>query len=154
MVFCFVQNFFFGQHKSWNIDFFCPAKCDIFFQNLTLGYVTKTLNQIFFFSSTKIKIFFSATLGIRIFFQKKTITPPFKLNGRSLRKRAIRKSTPLSIVLYLPVHVNFFLILIYVRVLMLECLDKNSINLVWSALGAGSDLTLRAMLVTLDVTHN
>jgi hypothetical protein len=22
MVFCFVQNFFFGQHKSWNIDFF------------------------------------------------------------------------------------------------------------------------------------
>ena len=38
---------------------------------------------------------------------------------------------------------------------MLECLDKNSrINLVWSALGAGSDLTLRAMLVTLDVTHN
>jgi hypothetical protein len=28
----------------------------------------QTLNQIFFFSSTKIRIFFSATLGIRIFF--------------------------------------------------------------------------------------
>jgi preprotein translocase subunit SecG len=39
-----------------------------FFQNLTLGYMTKTLNQIIFFSSTKIRIFFSATLGIRIFF--------------------------------------------------------------------------------------
>ena len=39
----------------------------IFFQNLTLGYMTKTLNQIIFFSSTKIRIFFSATLGIRIF---------------------------------------------------------------------------------------
>ena len=37
--------------------------------------MTKTLNQIIFFSSTKIRIFFSATLGIRIFFGKKTITP-------------------------------------------------------------------------------
>ena len=35
---------------------------------LTLGYMTKTLNQIIFFSSTKIRIFFSATLGIRIYF--------------------------------------------------------------------------------------
>ena len=40
----------------------------IFCQNLTLGYMTKTLNQIIFFFSTKIRIFFSATLGIRIFF--------------------------------------------------------------------------------------
>ena len=39
-----------------------------FFQNLTLGYMTKTLNQIIFFSSTKIRLFFSATLRIRIFF--------------------------------------------------------------------------------------
>ena len=77
MVFCFVQKFFFGQHKSQNI---------FFFQNLTLSYMTKALNQIIFFSSTKIRIFFSATLGIRIFFQKKTITPSFKLNGRSLIK--------------------------------------------------------------------
>ena len=41
---------------------------EFFFQNLTIGYMTKTLNQIIFFSSTKIRIFFSATLGIRIFF--------------------------------------------------------------------------------------
>ena len=33
--------------------------------------MTKTLNQIIFFSSTKIRIFFSATLGIRIFFLEK-----------------------------------------------------------------------------------
>ena len=84
MVFCFVQNFFFGQHKSQNIYFFCRAKREFFFQNLTLGYMTKTLNQIIFFSSTKIRIFFSAKLRIRLFFQKKTITPPFRLNGRSL----------------------------------------------------------------------
>ena len=45
----------------------------IFSQNLTLGYMTKTLNQIIFFSSTKIRIFFSATLGIRIFFLEKTL---------------------------------------------------------------------------------
>ena len=88
MVFCLVRKFFFGQHKSQNI-FFCRAKREFFFQILTLGYMTKTLNQIIFFSSTKIRIFFSATLGMRIFFQKKTIIPPFKLNGRSLIVRFI-----------------------------------------------------------------
>ena len=67
MVFCFVQKFFFGHHESWNIYFFCRAKREMFSQKLTLGYMTKTLNQIFF-SSTKLRIFFSATLGIRIFF--------------------------------------------------------------------------------------
>ena len=30
-VFCFVQNFFFGQHKSWNIDFFLLRKARNFF---------------------------------------------------------------------------------------------------------------------------
>ena len=67
--------FFFGQRKSKNIYFFCRAKREIFFQDLTLGYMTKTPNQIIFFSSNK----------IRIFFNKKTYTPPpFKLNGPSL----------------------------------------------------------------------
>ena len=78
MVFCFVQNFFFEQ-ESWNIYFFCRTKHKFFFQNLTLGYMTKTLNQIIFFFSIKIRIFFSATLGIRIFFQKKPITPSLPL---------------------------------------------------------------------------
>jgi hypothetical protein len=36
--------------------------------------MTKTLNQIIFFSSTKTRIFFSATLGIRIFFLEKTLS--------------------------------------------------------------------------------
>ena len=76
MFFCFVQKNIFGQHKSQNIYYFLSRIARFFFQNLTLGYMTKTLNQIIFFSSTKIRIFFSATLGIRIFFQKKTITPP------------------------------------------------------------------------------
>ena len=60
MVFCFVQNFFFGQHKSWNIYFFCRAKRKFFFQNLTLGYMTKTLNHIIiFFHHQNQNIFFS-----------------------------------------------------------------------------------------------
>jgi hypothetical protein len=59
MVFCFVQKFFFRTTRELEY---------IFFQSSTLGYMTKTLNQIIFFSSTKIRIFFSATLGIRILF--------------------------------------------------------------------------------------
>ena len=47
---------------------FRTRELEFFFQNSTLAYMTKTLNQIIFFSSTKIRIFFSATLGIRIFF--------------------------------------------------------------------------------------
>ena len=55
--------------KGLEYLFFFVARNAIFFsKNLTLGYMTKTLNQIIFFSSTKIRIFFSATLGIRIFF--------------------------------------------------------------------------------------
>jgi hypothetical protein len=53
--------------------FFLSARREFFFQNLTL---TKTLNQIIFFSSTKIRIFFSATLGIRIFFLEKNHNLP------------------------------------------------------------------------------
>ena len=69
MVFCFVQNFFFGPHKSWNIDFFfCHAKREFFFQNLTLGYVTKTLNQIIFFSPPKSEYFFQQHWESEYFF--------------------------------------------------------------------------------------
>jgi hypothetical protein len=60
---------------------------DFFPQNLTLGYMTKTLNQIKFFSSTKIRIFFQQHLGIRIFFLEKNHNRPFKLNGRSLNMK-------------------------------------------------------------------
>ena len=64
--------------------FFVAQSASFFFQNLTLGYITKTLIILFFFSSTKIRIFFSATFGISIFFLEKKHNPPFKLNGRSL----------------------------------------------------------------------
>ena len=59
MVFCFVQKFFFGQHKSSNI---------YFFPEFNIRLYDKNSESDFFFSSTEIRIFFSATLGIRIFF--------------------------------------------------------------------------------------
>ena len=75
-----------GNTRVRTFIFFVARSATFFFQNVTLGYTTKTLNQIIFVSSTKIRIFFSATLGIRIFFSKKNIPhPPFKLNGRSLK---------------------------------------------------------------------
>ena len=53
--FRFVQKFVFGQHEL-EYFFLLSRKARIFFlQNLTLDYITKTLNLIFF-SSTKIRI--------------------------------------------------------------------------------------------------
>ena len=53
--FLFRSEFFFRTTQE--LEYF-------FSQNLTLGYMTKTLNQIFF-SSTKIRIFFSATFQVK-----------------------------------------------------------------------------------------
>ena len=44
--------FFFGQRKSSNF-FFVAQSAQFFFQNLTLGNMTKTLNQIIFFPPPK-----------------------------------------------------------------------------------------------------
>ena len=74
MVFCFVQNFFFGQHKRQNIIFFV-ARNAIFFSEFNIMLYDKNSESDFFYSSTKIRIFFSATLGIRIFFQVKWSFP-------------------------------------------------------------------------------
>ena len=73
MVFCFVQNFFFGQHKSYNIYFFIVAQsANFFFQIFTLGYMTKTLNHIiFFFLHQNQNIFFSNIGNQNILFRKK-----------------------------------------------------------------------------------
>ena len=84
MVFCLVQKKNFGQHKNQNIYFFLLRKARNFFPVFNIRLYDKNSESYIFFSSTKIRIFFSATLEIRIYFQKKNITPPFKLNGRSL----------------------------------------------------------------------
>ena len=78
--FLFRSEFFFRTTQELEYLFFCRALREFFFQNSTLGYMTKTLNQIIFFSSTKIRIFFSAIWGIRIFFfRKKTYPPPLQV---------------------------------------------------------------------------
>ena len=66
--FLFRSEIFFRTTRELEFFLLRCAKHKFFFQNTTLGYMTKTLNQIIFFSSTKIRIFFSATLEIRIFF--------------------------------------------------------------------------------------
>ena len=67
--------FFSDNTRDRIFIFFCRANREKFFKNLTLGYMTNTLNQIFF-SSTKIRIFFSTTLEIRIFFLEQNHNPP------------------------------------------------------------------------------
>ena len=72
MGFCFVQNFFFGQHKSSNIYLFCRAKREIFLKNSTSGYMTKTLNQIIVFCLHQNQnIFFQQHWESEYFFRKK-----------------------------------------------------------------------------------
>jgi hypothetical protein len=91
------SKFFFRTTQELEYLFFLSHKARNFFPEFNIRLYDKTLNQIIFFPSTKIRIFFSATLGIRIFFLEKNHTPPplFKLNGRSLTAsgmiKAVRK---------------------------------------------------------------
>ena len=59
--------FFSDNTRDRILFFFVALSANFFFQNSTLSYMTKMLNQIIIFSSAKIRIFFSATLRIRIF---------------------------------------------------------------------------------------
>ena len=69
LLFFVTFRIFFRTAQELEYLFFCRAKREFFFQNLTFGYMTKSLeSDYYFFSSTEIRIFFSATLGIRIFF--------------------------------------------------------------------------------------
>ena len=66
--------------------FFVAQSAKKKFQDLILGYMTKTLNQIIiFFLHQNQNIFFSNIGNQNIFLEKKhNPPPPFKLNGRSL----------------------------------------------------------------------
>ena len=77
------RNFFSDSTRA-RIFFFLSRKARFFFQNLTLGYMTKTLNQIIFFPPPKSEYFFQQHWESEYFFRKKNITPPLQLNGRSL----------------------------------------------------------------------
>ena len=75
---------FSSDNTRVRIFFFLSRKTQIFVRNLTLGYMTKTLNQIIFFPPLKSEYFFQQHWESQYFFRKKTYPPPFKLNGRSL----------------------------------------------------------------------
>jgi hypothetical protein len=63
--------------------FFCRNKREIFFQNLTLGYMTKTQNQIIFFPPIKSEYIFQQHGESEYFFRTPPLLP-WKLNGPSL----------------------------------------------------------------------
>ena len=81
--FLFRSKTFFRTTQELEYIFFGRAKREFFFHNLTLGYMTKTLNQIFFFPPPKSEYFFQQHWESKYFFRKNH-NPPFKLNGRSL----------------------------------------------------------------------
>ena len=87
----FVSFRIFFPNTRVRIIFFCHAKRNFFFQNLTLGYMTKTLNHIIFFSPPKSEYFFQQLWESQYFFRKKPV-PPFKLNGRSVSNNMIKHS--------------------------------------------------------------
>ena len=80
MVFCFVQkkNSDNTRVRIFIFIFFCRAKSEFFFQKLTLGYMTKTLNQIIFFPPPKSEYFFQQHWESEYFFRKKH-NPPLEV---------------------------------------------------------------------------
>ena len=87
MVLCFVQKFFFSDFTRVIIFIFYVAQsAKFFFQNLSLGYMSKMLNQIIFFFllHRNQNIFFSNIGNQNILLEKKHKPPSFKLNGCSL----------------------------------------------------------------------
>jgi hypothetical protein len=75
MVFLVRSEFFFRTTQELEYLLILSRKARIFFQNLTLGYMTKTLNQIIFsFLHQNQNIFFS-NIGNQNIFLEKNITP-------------------------------------------------------------------------------
>ena len=66
----FRSEFFFRTTQELEYLFFCRAKRNFFSQNSTLGYMTKTLNQIFFSLHQNQNIFFSNIENQNIFLEK------------------------------------------------------------------------------------
>jgi hypothetical protein len=68
----FRSEFFFPTTQVRIFIFFVAQSENFFFQNLSLGYITKTLNQIiFFFLHQNQNIFFSNIGNQNIFLEKK-----------------------------------------------------------------------------------
>ena len=70
MVFCFVQNFFFEQHKNWNL-FFLSRKARNFFPQFNSRLYDKNSESDFFFPPSKSEYFFQQHWESEYFFRKK-----------------------------------------------------------------------------------
>ena len=80
MVFCFVQNFFFGQDKSSNIYFFLSRKARIFFPEFNIRlYDKNSESHYFFFLHQNQNIFFSNIGNRNIFLEKNHNPPPLQV---------------------------------------------------------------------------
>ena len=76
MVFCFLQNFFFGQHEIEYLVFL-SREAQIFFPEFNIRlYDKNSESDYFFFLHQNQNIFFSNIGNQNIFFRKKNITPP------------------------------------------------------------------------------
>jgi hypothetical protein len=71
MVFCFVHKKI-SDNTRVIINFFCRAKREIFFQNLTLDYDKNSESDYFFFPPPKSEYFFQQHWESEYFFRKKT----------------------------------------------------------------------------------
>ena len=80
MVFCFVQKKIFTDNTRVRIFIlFVGQNANFFLQNSTLGYMTKTLNQIIFvFLHQNQNIFFS-NIGNQNIFLEKNHNPPLQV---------------------------------------------------------------------------
>ena len=70
MVFCFVQNFFFGQNKSLNI-FFLSRKARNYFLEFNIRLYNKNSESDFFFPPPNSEHFFQQHWESEYFFRKK-----------------------------------------------------------------------------------
>ena len=71
---------FFSDNTRVRIYFFCRVKREFFFQNLTLGYMTKTLNQIIFFPPPKSEYFLQQHWESEYFFRLLNLGTPIHQN--------------------------------------------------------------------------
>jgi hypothetical protein len=75
--FLFRSEFFFRTTRELEYFFFFVARSATFFlQNLTLGYMTKTLNQIIIFFLHLNKNIFFSNIGNQNIFLEKNHNPP------------------------------------------------------------------------------
>jgi hypothetical protein len=85
--FLFRSEFFFRTTQELEYYFFLSRKAQIFFPKCNIWLYDKNSKlDYFFFLHQNQNIFFS-NIGNQNIFLEKTITPPFKLNGRTLMRK-------------------------------------------------------------------